>query len=483
MLILAPMGTAGELACNQSRIMSHHARSRSAALHQSRTLSIGVDVHKASMAGAYVAPAHHADVVALGTIGPRPCDLDQRMRQRQSKSTSLLFVSEAGPCGDGLSRSLPHTGHVCWVVAPSLSPTKPEERVTTHRRDAIQLARLRRSGALPPGDVLQGEEAALRALCRTRAAPSRALHAAQCQRPALLRRHALRSPGRAPWSPAHLGWLSAVVWPTPAQQLVCPAAVRAVTDHPARLARLAPALPAPGPPWRLAPVVAAHQARRGGPCTVAVTPVAARGALTRGRSPSTAEALPGLPPRGIRDGRAAPPGRPPPDGQPPGPPRPGRRRLGLARPRHHQPAAAMTPGEGAQAEPRAPLAGAATIRQTLQTVQRQREPCQPGWGRHRAGTAGVSVGHGPGGRANCLERDRSTCAIRWHGALPGHRPSRRPGVVSPAMACRGCNTPACLARGRPPTDARKGVATPRLAAGSTVVSSWLRLFRWTLSRG
>jgi hypothetical protein len=40
-------------------------------MHQSRTLSIGWDVHKESMAVAYVAQEHHADVVSLGTIGTR----------------------------------------------------------------------------------------------------------------------------------------------------------------------------------------------------------------------------------------------------------------------------------------------------------------------------------------------------------------------------------------------------------------------------
>jgi transposase len=39
-------------------------------------------------------------------------------------------------------------GDDCWVVAPSLIPQKPGDRVKTDRRDAIQLARLARSGDL-----------------------------------------------------------------------------------------------------------------------------------------------------------------------------------------------------------------------------------------------------------------------------------------------------------------------------------------------
>jgi transposase len=250
-------------------------------MHQSRTLSIGLDVHQESLAVAYVAQEHHAEVVSLGNIGTRQCDIDQRIRQMQSKSQHLIFVSEAGPCGDGLYRSLTQKGHGCWVVAPSLLPTKPGDRVTTNRRDAITLARLMRSGDLTPVDVPQVEEAAMRDLCRARADTIRALQAATCQRQAFLLRHAIRSTGRATWRPAHLRWRSEVVCPTPAQQSVFQAYVRAVTDHPARRARLAQALTDQGQTWRRAPVVDALQALRGGPCTVAVTTVADPAALAR----------------------------------------------------------------------------------------------------------------------------------------------------------------------------------------------------------
>jgi transposase len=250
-------------------------------MHQSRTLSIGWDVHNESIAVAYVAQAHHAAVVFLGNIGTRQCDIDPRIRQMQSTSTHLLFVYEAGPCGDWLSRSLTTKGHVCWVVAPSLSPKKPGDRGNTNRRDALTLARLLRSGDRTPVDVPQVEDAAMRDLCRARAETIRALQAAQFQRKALLLRHAIRSTGRATWSPAHLRWLREVVCPTPAPQSVCQAYVRAVTDHTARLARLEHARTDQGQPWRRAPGVDALQALRGGQCTGAVTTGAARGDRTR----------------------------------------------------------------------------------------------------------------------------------------------------------------------------------------------------------
>lgn len=80
---------------------------------RSRTLSVGLDVHTESIAVAYVAKAHHAEVVYLGTIGTRQCDIDTLIRKLQSKRRQLVFVYEAGPCGYWLSRDLTTRGHAC----------------------------------------------------------------------------------------------------------------------------------------------------------------------------------------------------------------------------------------------------------------------------------------------------------------------------------------------------------------------------------
>src|SRR5262249_13033998 len=116
---------------------------------QSRTLYVDMDVQKESSAVAYVAQEYGADVIALGTVGTWQFDIDKSLGQWQSQSKQLVFVSEAGPCGYGLYRSLTKKGHGCWVVAPSLIPKKSGDRVKTDRRDAIQLARLMRAGDLP----------------------------------------------------------------------------------------------------------------------------------------------------------------------------------------------------------------------------------------------------------------------------------------------------------------------------------------------
>jgi hypothetical protein len=61
-------------------------------------------VHKESLAVASVAQEHGAEVVLLGAIGTRPCDIDQLSRKMPSKATPLVCVYEAGPCGDWLYR-------------------------------------------------------------------------------------------------------------------------------------------------------------------------------------------------------------------------------------------------------------------------------------------------------------------------------------------------------------------------------------------
>ena len=90
------------------------------------------------------------------------------IRKMQSKAKHLIFVYEAGPCGYWLYRYLMKKGYDCWVVAPSLIPKKPGDRVKTDRRDAVQLARLARSGDLTAVYVPKVEDEAIRDLTRAR---------------------------------------------------------------------------------------------------------------------------------------------------------------------------------------------------------------------------------------------------------------------------------------------------------------------------
>jgi len=68
-----------------------------------------MDVHKETIAVAYVAQEPGADVTYLGTIGTRQCDIDQLIRKMQSKAQHLIFIYEAG---------------AVWLLALSVSAKK-----------------------------------------------------------------------------------------------------------------------------------------------------------------------------------------------------------------------------------------------------------------------------------------------------------------------------------------------------------------------
>jgi transposase len=270
---------------------------------QSSMLYVGLDVHKASIAVAYVAPDHGAEVVSLGTIGTRQYDLDTLIRQLPSKATPLVCVSEAGPCGYGLYRDLTTTGHACGVVAPSFIPKQAGDRVTTDRRDARPLARLMRAGDLTPVDVPQVDDEAMRDLRRAREESLRDLKAAKYRLNACLLRQDMRYTGQAHGRPAHLRWLAEVVGPTPAPQIGFQESGRAVTAHTERRQRLEQDLQERVKTWRLAPVVEALQALRGVQFTVAVTTVAERGDLTRVTTPKPLMSDLGLTPSASASGQ------------------------------------------------------------------------------------------------------------------------------------------------------------------------------------
>jgi transposase len=242
-------------------------------------------VQKESLSVAYVAEEREAEVMFLGTIGTRQGDVDKLIRKLQAKSKSLHFVYEAGPCGYWLYRYLTKKDLLCWVVAPSCIPKKAGDRVKTDRRDAVQLARLLRSGDLTPVHIPSVEDEAIRDVVRAREDVLKDLKAAKVRLKAFLLRQDIRYEGRANWTAAHLRWLANVVCPTPAQQIVFQEYVRAVSEQTERLQRLEAELPPLVQTWRWAPVVEAIQALRGIQFIAAVTLIAELGDLSRFDNP------------------------------------------------------------------------------------------------------------------------------------------------------------------------------------------------------
>jgi transposase len=269
---------------------------RRSAKAQASTLFVGLDVHKETIAVAYVAEERGAEVVSLGTIGTRQGDIDKLIRKLQGKGQRLHFVYEAGPWGYWLYRYLMKKKLLGWVVAPSCIPKKAGDRVKPDRRDAVQLARLLRAGDLSPVYIPSVEDEAIRDVVRAREDVLKDLKAAKVRLKAFLLRQDIRSEGRAHWTAAHLRWLANVVCPTPAQQMVFQEYVRAVSEQTERLQRLEAELPPLVQTGRWAPVVEAIQALRGIQFIAAVTLIAELGDLTRFETPRQLRSYLGLVP-------------------------------------------------------------------------------------------------------------------------------------------------------------------------------------------
>jgi transposase len=93
----------------------------------------------------------------------------RRLIDRFGDRGQLRVCYEAGPTGFGLYRLLTSMGVACEVVAPSLVPRSPGDRVKTDRRDCRRLARLHRAGELVAIRIPTEAEEAVRDLCRARA--------------------------------------------------------------------------------------------------------------------------------------------------------------------------------------------------------------------------------------------------------------------------------------------------------------------------
>jgi transposase len=131
----------------------------------------------------------------------------------------LLIVHEAGPCGYGLARQLCARGYRCEVIAPTMIPRKPGDRIKTDRRDALALAHFARAGDLTPVLIPEEPDEAIRDLSRAREDAVRAGLKARQQLKAMLLRHGQRYTGKKSWNAAHERWLAALGFSHPAQNI------------------------------------------------------------------------------------------------------------------------------------------------------------------------------------------------------------------------------------------------------------------------
>jgi hypothetical protein len=99
-----PRGHAGELTRNQSRMRSQQSLyTRRSPLSPSRTLFMGMDGHKETMAVAYVAQEHGATGTALGTLVLPHCNNSPRRLNQSAPSLRGLRSSLRGELSERLA--------------------------------------------------------------------------------------------------------------------------------------------------------------------------------------------------------------------------------------------------------------------------------------------------------------------------------------------------------------------------------------------
>jgi transposase len=265
-------------------------------MQQNSKVFVGLDTSKLKISVAVAEEGRQGEIRFLGEIDNTPEAVRRLVNKLAGRHSELLFCYEAGPTGYGLQRQIAALGHECAVIAPSLIPKRPGERVKTNRRDALTLARLHRAGELTAIWVPDPGHEAVRELVRAREAAMEDLREKRQHLQSFLLRHGRIFPGRKSWTRAHARWLSELIFDHPAQYLVLREYRQAIEDAEARLARLTQQVAEVVATWSMAPVVEAYQALRGVALLTAVTFVAEIGDVRRFESPRQLMAYLGLVP-------------------------------------------------------------------------------------------------------------------------------------------------------------------------------------------
>jgi transposase len=258
---------------------------------------IGLDTSKLRNAVAIADGGRGGEVRFLGEIDASAVATAKLVKKLAAKHQRLTFCYEAGPTGYGLYRQIKSLGHECIVVAPSLIPKKPGDRVKTNRRDAVSLAKLLRADELTAVWVPERDHEAMRDLTRARETTMMDLRSKRQQVSAFLLRLGRYYPeNKKTWTKTHMNWLASQKFEYGEQRLVFEEMMLAIRQAQDRLERLEQAIRLAVPDWSLAEVVEALMAMRGLDLIAAATFLAEIGDLSRFRTPQELMAYLGLVP-------------------------------------------------------------------------------------------------------------------------------------------------------------------------------------------
>ncbi len=248
------------------------------------TRFVGLDVHAKMIAVAVAEGGRDGEVRSHGTIPNNAESVRRLMKRLRSGGETLQVCYEAGPTGYVLYWQLTEMGIDCAVIAPTLIPRKPGQRVKTDRLDALKLARNLRAGELTGVWVPDKEHEELRDLVRARDGVRKHLLASRHQLSKFLLKHGVQSPdGVRSWTRRHLSWLRTVHFDRSGLDFIFQDHLREVDSQSSRLLQMDAAIDAAveaGPP-ELREVVGALQTLRGVAKTTAAGLVAEIGCFSR----------------------------------------------------------------------------------------------------------------------------------------------------------------------------------------------------------
>ena len=247
---------------------------------------VAFDTSKLRNAVAIAEAGRAGEVRFFGEIENAGASTAKLVKKLAAKYQRLTFCYEAGPTGYEVYRQIKSLGHECVVVAPSLIPKRPGDRVKTNRRDAISLAKLLRADELTAVWVPDRHHEAMRDLTRARETTMMDLRSKRQQVSAFLLRQGLHySEGKKTWTKTHMNWLASQKLEYAEQRLVFEEMMLAVRQAQERLERLEQAIRVAVPDWSLAEVVKALMAMRGMGLISAATFLAEIGDLSRFQHP------------------------------------------------------------------------------------------------------------------------------------------------------------------------------------------------------
>jgi transposase len=196
---------------------------------------VGMDAHKVAIKLAVLLPGESKPVE--WQLANEKAAVRRMVRKVQRMAPGeVRFCYEAGPCGYALQRWIEEVGAVCIVIAPSLIPRKPGDRIKTDRRDARKLAELFRAGLLTEVHPPTPADEAVRDLCRAREDAHEDL--VRCRHrlsKMLLRRGWVWNGSKKAWGQGHRLWLRSLRFEHDADQVVLEDYLQAIEQVEQRL--------------------------------------------------------------------------------------------------------------------------------------------------------------------------------------------------------------------------------------------------------